>query len=78
MRARVLRTDRVVPGVAAMPVGLGKRAGGRWAAGRGVNPLRLASPDREELSGLPDPGATLVRIVADEVAGTRDDEEREA
>jgi molybdopterin-containing oxidoreductase family iron-sulfur binding subunit len=59
-KARV--TERVVPGVAAMPIGLGKRAGGRWARGTGSNPLRLLGPLREPLSGLPDPGATRVRI----------------
>ena len=37
-RARV--TERVVPGVAAMPLGLGERAGGGWSVGIGSNPLR--------------------------------------
>jgi molybdopterin-containing oxidoreductase family iron-sulfur binding subunit len=59
-RARV--GPRVVPGAVAIPVGLGKRAGGRWAAGSGANPLVLLSGDRELFSGLPDPGATRVRI----------------
>ncbi len=53
---------RVVPGVVAIPVGQGKRAGGRWAAGIGSNPLRLVSGERELFSGLPDPGATKVRV----------------
>ena len=64
IRARVRVTERVFPGIAAMPVGLGKRAGGRWAAGRGANPLRLLAPVREPVSGLPDLGVTLVRITA--------------
>ncbi len=34
-------TSRVVPGVIAIPVGLGRESGGRWAAGVGANPLRL-------------------------------------
>jgi anaerobic selenocysteine-containing dehydrogenase len=59
-RARV--GARVVPGAVAVPVGLGKRAGGRWAAGVGANPLLLLSGERELFSGLPDPGATRVRI----------------
>ena len=59
-RARV--GPRVVPGAVAIPVGLGKRAGGRWAAGSGANPLVLLSGDRELFSGLPDPGATRVRM----------------
>jgi anaerobic selenocysteine-containing dehydrogenase len=59
---RVRVGPRVVPGVVAIPVGLGKRAGGRWAAGIGSNPLRLVSGERELFSGLPDPGATKVRV----------------
>ena len=63
LRARVRVTEHVVPGLVAMPVGMGKGAGGRWARGRGANPLRLLSPVKESLSGLLDPGATRVRIV---------------
>ena len=59
-RARV--TPRVVPGVAAIPVGLGKRGGGRWAAGVGSNPLRLLAGARDPLSGAADPVATLVQV----------------
>jgi anaerobic selenocysteine-containing dehydrogenase len=59
-RARV--GPRVLPGAVAVPVGLGKLAGGRWAAGVGANPLVLLSGERELFSGLPDPGATRVRI----------------
>lgn len=69
VRARALSTERVVPGVAALPVGLGKRAGGRWARGVGSNPLRLLSPVREALSGLPDTAATRVRITPQTGAG---------
>ncbi len=60
VRARI--TPRVVPGAVAMPVGLGKRGGGRWARGAGANPLRLLSPARDALSGLPDFEATEVRV----------------
>lgn len=62
--ARAQVTERVVPGVAAVPVGLGRGSGGRWARSRGANPLRLLSPSREAVSGLPDLGATRVRITA--------------
>ncbi len=55
-------STRVVPGVAAVPVGLGKKGGGRWAAGRGANPFRLLAPTRETISGLADHGATTVRL----------------
>jgi len=59
-RARV--TPRVVPGVVAIPIGLGKRAGGRWASGVGANPLQLLSPARDPLCGLPDLDATRVQV----------------
>jgi len=62
--ARTRVGPRVVRGVVAVPVGLGKRAGGRWASGLGANPLRLLSGDRDPLCGLPDFGATIVRVSA--------------
>jgi len=65
LRVRARVSDQVVPGLVALPVGMGKRAGGRWAEGRGANPLRLLSPVREAVSGLPDLGATRVRVVAE-------------
>jgi anaerobic selenocysteine-containing dehydrogenase len=60
VRARL--TPRIVPGAIAIPVGLGKTGGGRWAAGVGSNPLHLLSDERELYSGMPDPGATRVRV----------------
>lgn len=60
VRARV--TGRVVPGVGAIPVGLGKLGGGRWARGVGANPLRLLAPARDPLSGLPDLSATVIQV----------------
>lgn len=60
MRANV--SPRVVPGAVAIPLGLGKQGGGRWARGIGSNPLRLLAPARDLLSGLPDFGATTVRV----------------
>lgn len=62
IEARTRVTPRVVPGAVAVPVGLGKRGGGRWAAGRGSNPLRLLGAEREPVSGLPDARATRVRV----------------
>jgi len=73
-RARV--TPRVVPGVAAIPVGLGKKGGGRWANRTGVNPLRLLSPARDPLCGLPDLDATVVQISAAEAQGNEHVSER--
>jgi menaquinone reductase, molybdopterin-binding-like subunit len=62
VRARV--TERIVAGAIAVPLGLGKAAGGRWAAGAGANPLRLLDASREPLSSLPDFGATRVLVHA--------------
>lgn len=56
-------TPRVVPGVIAIPVGLGKRGGGRWAAGVGENPLRLLAGARDALAGLPDFDGTEVTVM---------------
>lgn len=64
VRARV--GPRMVPGAIAIPVGEGKRAGGRWAAGIGANPLRLVSGERELFSGLLDPAATKVRVTKED------------
>lgn len=63
VQARLRIGPRVVPGVVAMPVGLGKLGGGRWASGIGANPLRLLSGEREIFSGLLDHGGTRVRIL---------------
>ncbi len=60
VRARV--TERVVPGAIAIPVGLGKAAGGRWATGVGANPLRLLDGTREPFSSLPDLGSAKVLV----------------
>lgn len=60
VKARV--TDRVVEGAVALPVGLGRIGGGRWAHGRGANPLRLLVAKREAVSGLPNADATRVRV----------------
>lgn len=45
-------TERVVPGAIAIPVGLGREAGGRWTKGVGSNPLRLIGGSREAVSSL--------------------------
>jgi anaerobic selenocysteine-containing dehydrogenase len=69
--ARARLTPRVVAGTAAVPVGLGKRGGGRWAAGVGANPLRLVSSARDPIAGLPDLDATAVEIVPAAAGETR-------
>ncbi|HEY0593714.1 MAG TPA: molybdopterin-dependent oxidoreductase [Thermoanaerobaculia bacterium] len=50
---RAMVTERVVPDLIAIPLGLGKRGGGRWAARVGENPLRLVGREREAVSRLP-------------------------
>lgn len=60
VRARI--TPNVVPGVIAIPLGLGKKGGGRWAEGVGSNPLRLLARDREPISDLPRLDTTTVRV----------------
>jgi anaerobic selenocysteine-containing dehydrogenase len=60
VRARL--TARIVEGAVAVPVGLGKKGGGRWASGCGANPLRLLVETREAVGGLPDAEATRVRV----------------
>jgi menaquinone reductase, molybdopterin-binding-like subunit len=60
VRARL--TERIVAGAIAIPVGLGRAAGGRWAAGIGANPLPLVDSSREPLSSLPDFGAARVLV----------------
>jgi molybdopterin-containing oxidoreductase family iron-sulfur binding subunit len=73
-RARV--TPRVARGVAAVPVGLGKRSGGRWARGVGANPLHLLSPDHNPLGGLSPTGATRVEVKLLARSGSRPARER--
>jgi molybdopterin-containing oxidoreductase family iron-sulfur binding subunit len=77
-----LITKQIVPGVVALPIGQGHERLGRWASGRGANPLRLlTSPDVQNnlaLSGI----AVKHRIVAEggppliRTAGSQDQEDR--
>jgi anaerobic selenocysteine-containing dehydrogenase len=71
IEARLRVTLRVVAGLAAIPVGLGKQGGGRWAAGRGANPLPLLTTLMDPVSGQPHYGPTRVSIAS------LSDEERE-
>ncbi len=50
------------PDVVAMPMGQGHEGMGRYADGRGVNPLDLVAGLMDEANGLPAWGATRVRI----------------
>ncbi|MCM2265225.1 MAG: molybdopterin-dependent oxidoreductase [Desulfuromonadales bacterium] len=50
------------PEVVAIPIGQGHRAGGRYAAGRRVNPLQLLADIHDERHSLPAWGATRVQL----------------
>jgi anaerobic selenocysteine-containing dehydrogenase len=58
------------PDTVAMPIGWGHRLSGRYAAGRGSNPLAILSPALDSESGAPATGATRVRL---EPTGRRDE-----
>jgi anaerobic selenocysteine-containing dehydrogenase len=50
------------PDVVAMPLGQGHSGYGRYARGRGVNPLTLLLPALDSVTGIVASGATRVRI----------------
>jgi menaquinone reductase, molybdopterin-binding-like subunit len=50
------------PTVLAMPLGQGHAQGGRWARGRGVNPMTLVAPVEDQATGALAYGATRVRL----------------
>jgi anaerobic selenocysteine-containing dehydrogenase len=50
------------PDMVAMPMGQGHSSYGRYARGRGVNPLSLLSPALDTVTGTVASGATRVRI----------------
>jgi anaerobic selenocysteine-containing dehydrogenase len=51
-----------VPGVISMAIGQGHSHYGRYASGRGANPLSILAPVWEEATGTPATGATRVRL----------------
>jgi anaerobic selenocysteine-containing dehydrogenase len=52
------------PDVVAMPIGQGHREYGRYAQGRGVNPLQILAPDVEPSTGALAWSATRVKLVS--------------
>jgi len=52
----------VRPGTLAIPLGLGHDDFGRYAKGRGVNPLDLLGPGTVDGTGVPNLGGTRVRL----------------
>jgi len=51
-----------IPGVVSMAIGQGHAHYGRYASGRGANPLAIVAPVAERGTGVPAFGATRVRL----------------
>ena len=51
-----------IPGVVSMALGQGHTEYGRYASGRGANPLLLVGGEREEKTGVPAMGSVSVKI----------------
>jgi molybdopterin-containing oxidoreductase family iron-sulfur binding subunit len=51
-----------LPGVISMPIGQGHTHYGRYASGRGANPLSILSPAFDEATGTLVTGGTRVRL----------------
>ncbi|RMH02871.1 MAG: hypothetical protein D6702_07560 [Planctomycetota bacterium] len=64
--ARARLTERVVPGLVALPVGQGVPHGNHWTPAADGNPCALLAPAREALTGLPDAAATRAGMVGRE------------
>jgi len=62
VKVRAVVSAGAGPGVVNMPYGLGHTEMGRWARGRGVNPLKLLVAERDPLSGLSYRIGTRVKI----------------
>ena len=62
LEAPVYINPAAIPGVVSMPIGQGHGTFGRYASGRGVNPLSIVDPVPEQETGVPAFGATRVRL----------------
>lgn len=62
LEAPVYVNPATIPGVASMAIGQGHTQGGRYAAGRGANPLAVVVEAKETATGAPAFGATRCRI----------------
>ena len=51
-----------IPAVVSMALGQGHTEYGRYASGRGANPLLLVGEEREEKTGVPATGSVSVKI----------------
>jgi anaerobic selenocysteine-containing dehydrogenase len=61
LRLPAVTFPAIRPDMVAIPIGQGHQGAGRYADGRGVNPLVLLAPNGET-DGMPTPGATRVRV----------------
>lgn len=62
VRVPALAFPAIRPGVLAMPIGQGHSGYGRYASGRGVNPIHIAAQQIDEQSGELAWAATRVRV----------------
>jgi anaerobic selenocysteine-containing dehydrogenase len=62
IRAPAILSPGVVPDVVAMPIGQGHQNFGRYASGRGANPLSILAPLREPETGALAWAATRVKL----------------
>lgn len=62
LEATVYVNPAAIPGVVSMPIGQGHGTFGRYASGRGANPLSIVDPVPEQETGVPAFGATRVRL----------------
>ena len=63
-RAPICVYPAIMPDVVAMPIGQGHSTYGRYAKGRGVNPIEILSAQMEEHTGSLASSATRVKILA--------------
>ena len=62
VRAPAILSPGIAPDVVAMPIGQGHENFGRFASGRGANPLSILAPLTERETGAPAWGATRVKL----------------
>jgi molybdopterin-containing oxidoreductase family iron-sulfur binding subunit len=62
LEAPVYVNPAAIPGVVSMGIGQGHRHYGRYATGRGANPLGIVAPEHERNTGALAFGATRVRL----------------
>jgi len=63
LEAPVYVNPSAMPGVVSMAIGQGHRHYGRYASGRGANPLAILAPVWEKTTGALAVGATRVRLI---------------